>query len=43
VQASHVGVGGKSWSGTGWAVMAVWTVVAARLAMRAYARDTARG
>jgi ABC-2 type transport system permease protein len=43
VQASHVGVGGASWNGTGWAVMAAWTLVATRLAMRAYARDTGRG
>jgi ABC-2 type transport system permease protein len=43
VQASHVGVGGHSWNGTGWGVMAAWTVIAARLAMRAYARDTGRG
>lgn len=42
VQAAHVGVGGQSWSGTGWAVMAAWTLIAARLAMRAYARDTGR-
>jgi ABC-2 type transport system permease protein len=43
VQAAHVGVGGHSWNGTGWGVMAAWTVIAARLAMRAYARDTGRG
>lgn len=42
VQASHVAVGGHSWSRTGWIVMAVWTLVSARLAMRAYARDTGR-
>src|SRR5205823_5241717 len=43
VQASHVGIGGSGWSSTGWIVVAVWTVVAARLAMRAYRRDTGRG
>jgi ABC-2 type transport system permease protein len=43
VQASYVGVGGHSWSSRGWIVMAAWTVIAARLAMRAYARDTGRG
>ena len=42
VQASHVGIGGAGWSSTGWIVVAVWTVVAARLAMRAYRRDTGR-
>jgi ABC-2 type transport system permease protein len=42
VQASHVGIGGSGWSSTGWIVVAVWTVVAARLAMRAYRRDTGR-
>jgi ABC-2 type transport system permease protein len=43
VQASQVGVGGNSWTREGWVVMAAWTVIAARLAMRAYARDTGRG
>jgi ABC-2 type transport system permease protein len=42
VQAAHVGLGGHAWGTTGWIVMAAWTVVAARLAMRAYARDTGR-
>jgi ABC-2 type transport system permease protein len=42
VQAAHVGLGGHAWGVTGWVVMAAWTVVAARLAMRAYARDTDR-
>jgi ABC-2 type transport system permease protein len=42
VQASHVGIGGSGWTSTGWIVVAVWTVVAARLAMRAYRRDTGR-
>ncbi|HVS84754.1 MAG TPA: ABC transporter permease [Gaiellaceae bacterium] len=43
VQASHVGIGGGGWSGTGWIVIFAWTAIAARLAMRAYARDTGRG
>ncbi len=42
VQASHVGLGGAGWGREGWLVMAIWTIVAARLAMRAYARDTGR-
>lgn len=42
VQASHIGVGGGGWSGRGWIVVAVWTFVAARLAQRAYRRDTRR-
>ncbi len=42
VQASHVAVGGAAWGARGWAVIAVWTVVASRLAQRAYRRDTAR-
>ncbi len=42
VQAGHVGVGGSSWSSKGWIVIAVWTVVASRLAQRAYRRDTGR-
>jgi ABC-2 type transport system permease protein len=42
VQASHVSVGGGGWTGTGWLVVAVWTVVLARLARMAYRRDTQR-
>jgi ABC-2 type transport system permease protein len=42
VQASRVGVGGRGWSGTGWAVVAAWSAVAAFLAARAYVRDTQR-
>jgi ABC-2 type transport system permease protein len=42
VQASHVGLGASGWGREGWLVMAIWTLVATRLAMRAYARDTAR-
>jgi ABC-2 type transport system permease protein len=43
VQASHVAVGGAGWGSTGWIVVAVWTVIAARLAGRAFRRDTGRG
>jgi ABC-2 type transport system permease protein len=42
VQASRVGIGGHVWGATGCLVVAVWTVVAAALARRAYARDTRR-
>jgi ABC-2 type transport system permease protein len=42
VQASHVAIGGQGWSARGWIVIAIWTVVAARLAARAYRRDTTR-
>ena len=42
VQAAHIGVGGHTWSQTGWIVIVVWTVVAARLARIAYRRDTKR-
>lgn len=42
VQAAHIGVGGNGWSATGWIVMAAWTAVCARLAMRAFQRDTGR-
>jgi ABC-2 type transport system permease protein len=42
VQASRVGIGGHVWGTTGWLVVVVWTVVAAALARRAYARDTRR-
>jgi hypothetical protein len=42
VQASHVGLGASGWGQEGWLVIVIWTVVAARLAMRAYARDTGR-
>jgi ABC-2 type transport system permease protein len=42
VQASHVALGGKPWSGTAWAVIAVWTAVLSSLAVRAYRRDTGR-
>jgi ABC-2 type transport system permease protein len=42
VQASHVAIGGHGWSARGWIVVALWTVVGARLAARAYRRDTTR-
>lgn len=42
VQAAHIGVGGHTWSRTGWIVIVVWTVAAARLARLAYRRDTKR-
>ena len=42
VQAAHVAGGGSAWPAKGWAVIAVWTIVAARLAQRAYRRDTSR-
>ncbi|HEX3909196.1 MAG TPA: ABC transporter permease [Solirubrobacteraceae bacterium] len=42
VQASHVALGGKAWSGMAWAVIAVWTAVLSVLAVRAYRRDTGR-
>jgi ABC-2 type transport system permease protein len=42
VRASHVALGGQSWSAAGWAVMAAWTVVLSALAARAYRRDTGR-
>jgi len=42
VQASHVAFGGAPWPAKGWIVIAVWTVVLARIAQRAYRRDTGR-
>jgi ABC-2 type transport system permease protein len=42
VQAGHVGLGGKAWSGTAWAVVIAWTAVFSALAVRAYRRDTGR-
>ena len=41
-QAAHIGVGGSTWGAQAWIVLAVWTAVAARLAMLAYRRDTVR-
>lgn len=42
VQAGHTLVGDQAWSGKGWLVVAVWTVVLSVLAARAYVRDTKR-
>ncbi|HTV12081.1 MAG TPA: ABC transporter permease [Acidimicrobiales bacterium] len=42
VQAGEAGLTRTAWSSTGWIVIAVWTVVLARLAMLAYRRDTAK-
>jgi ABC-2 type transport system permease protein len=42
VQASHVAIGGHAWTGRGWLVMLVWTIVLSRLAIWAYRRDTGR-
>lgn len=42
VQASHVSLGGPSWSATGWLVVSAWTAVLGVLAAYAYRRDTAR-
>jgi ABC-2 type transport system permease protein len=42
VQASHVALGGHTWSTKGWIVMIVWTLGLAVLAARAYRRDTGR-
>ncbi len=42
VQASHVALTGHAWPAKAWIVIAVWTVVLALLAQRAYRRDTGR-
>jgi ABC-2 type transport system permease protein len=42
VQASHVALGGAPWPATGWIVIVAWTVILARIAQRAYRRDTGR-
>jgi ABC-2 type transport system permease protein len=42
VQASHVALGGRAWTGMAWLVIAAWTVVLSVLATRAYRRDTGR-
>jgi ABC-2 type transport system permease protein len=41
-QAARVGVGGSAWPAKGWLVIAIWTVVTALIAARAYQRDTQR-
>lgn len=42
VQASHVALGGAPWPLKGWLVIAAWTAILARVAQRAYRRDTGR-
>jgi ABC-2 type transport system permease protein len=42
VEASHVALGGGVWPARGFVVIGVWTLVLARLAARAWARDTQR-
>ncbi len=42
VQAGHVALGGSPWGARGWITVAVWSIVLARLARRAFQRDTAR-
>ncbi len=42
VQASHLLVGGSAWGVRGWATMAIWTIVLARLARLAWRRDSSR-
>jgi len=42
VQASRVAIGGKSWTATGWLVVAAWAVALGAAAMWAYRRDTGR-
>jgi ABC-2 type transport system permease protein len=42
VQAGRVAAGGAGWPAEGWLVVAVWSLAAARVAMRVRARDTAR-
>lgn len=42
VRAGHELLGEQAWSTTGWVVVAVWSVIFAVLAARAYRRDTKR-
>lgn len=42
VQAGRAAVHGGTWPAKGWIVIVVWTVVLARLAAKAYVRDTGR-
>jgi ABC-2 type transport system permease protein len=42
VQAGRVALGGSAWSGRGWAVVAIWSVIMIALATRAYRADTGR-
>jgi ABC-2 type transport system permease protein len=43
VQAGHIAIDGGPWPTKAWVVLIVWTVVFARLAARAWRRDTERG
>jgi ABC-2 type transport system permease protein len=43
VQAGKTSLGGGFWPLRAWIVLAVWTLVVTRLAMRAWERDTTRG
>jgi ABC-2 type transport system permease protein len=42
VQAGRTALGGVLWPGRGWLVVGLWTLALARLAARAYRRDTQR-
>jgi ABC-2 type transport system permease protein len=42
VQAGKTALGGQGWPAEAWIVLVVWTAVLARLAVRAYRKDTAR-
>jgi ABC-2 type transport system permease protein len=42
VQASHTAVGGAAWSGTGWLVVAAWSLALTALAIQVYRRDSGR-
>jgi ABC-2 type transport system permease protein len=42
VEASHVGIGGKSWDTVGWLVVAAWAVAGTAAARWAYRRDTGK-
>jgi ABC-2 type transport system permease protein len=42
VQAGGTAIGGDLWPAKGWIVLAVWTLVLTRLAVRAWRRDTQR-
>jgi ABC-2 type transport system permease protein len=42
VQAGQVALGGRAWPAKAWIVIAVWTLVLARVTVRVYQRDTKR-
>lgn len=42
VQSGKVALGGQTWPAQAWLVIAVWSIVAGRLAVLAYRRDTVR-